>query len=186
TRRSSDLRTNSIRTKSVRTNRAGNPARRPKRAARDRDSALAVPGASPFIPRAELSSHHLDGVEMAAVDPGTRMAISTGKVDITRAAGYFMGGYGMDEPRTASGEAKQPLYARCLALWENGLPSVIVTAEVLAIPPPMHHALRDRVTALTVNGTRVASEHFVVTATHTHNGPVLVDELNPFMAYNLS
>lgn len=107
------------------------------------------------------------------------MAVSTASVDITPAVGYPMGGYGVDEPRLSDG-VNEPLTARCTILWDAGKPKVIVTADVLAFGASMHHTIRSRVTAM-----GVAWPDFVLTATHTHNGPVLIEKLDPAISYNL-
>jgi len=107
-------------------------------------------------------------------------SVSTSAVDITPPAGYPMGGYGVDTPRLATG-TNEPLKARCTILWDAGTPKVIVTADVLAFGRTMHQAIRAGVIAL-----GVASPDFVLTATHTHNGPVLIEKLNPYIAYNLT
>jgi neutral ceramidase len=108
-----------------------------------------------------------------------RMAVSTGAVDITPDAGYPMGGYGVDTPRLSTG-ANEPLMARCTILWDNGTPKVIVTADVLAFGRMLHQEIRARIVAL-----GVVSANFVLTATHTHNGPVLAETLDPLITYNL-
>ncbi len=108
------------------------------------------------------------------------MAVSTGAVDITPPDGYPMGGYGLDAPRRATG-VNEPLMARCTVLWDAGTPKVILTADVLAFGRETHQAIRSRVVALDV-----ASPDFVLTATHTHNGPVLLEKLDPFIAYNIT
>jgi neutral ceramidase len=109
----------------------------------------------------------------------TSLAVSTGAVDITPDIGYPMGGYGVDTPRVSTG-VNEPLMARCTILWDSGTPKVIVTADVLAFGRTLHQEIRARIIAL-----GVASPNFVLTATHTHNGPVLVETLDPLITYNL-
>ncbi|RDV45249.1 hypothetical protein DOE76_08290 [Leifsonia sp. ku-ls] len=100
-------------------------------------------------------------------------------VDITPDIGYPMAGYGVDSPRISQG-VNEPLTARCTVIWDSGTPNVIVTADVLAFGHTMHTDIRNRVVAL-----GVASSDFVLTATHTHNGPVLIEKLTPFAAYTI-
>jgi hypothetical protein len=115
----------------------------------------------------------------ASADAG--LAISVGKVDITPGVGQYLAGYGVDlVPRTSTGTFA-PLFARCTIIWDSGYPNVIVTADVLAFPRSMNLAIRNAVVAL-----GVSAPDFVLTATHTHNGPVLVDRLDPYLAYNLA
>ncbi len=108
------------------------------------------------------------------------MAVSTGSVDITPGSEFPMAGYGVDSPRMAQG-INEPLYARCTIFWDDGRPNVVVTADVLAFGHQTHHSIRSRVT-----GLGVRNSDFVLTATHTHNGPVLVEKLDPFIAYNIA
>jgi hypothetical protein len=118
-------------------------------------------------------------------------AVSTAKVDITPeiATNPFMGGYGSQGigQRQATG-ANSPLHARCIVLWDDGCPNVIVAADVLGFPRSMHQAIRSRVGALpAVMGTWSAPfPDFVLSATHTHNGPALIDVLEPFISYDLA
>lgn len=106
-------------------------------------------------------------------------AVSTGKIDITPGAGYPMAGYGVDTPRLSTG-TNSPLYARCTIIWDDGAPKVVVTVDVLGFRADTHQQIRAAVTA-----TGIPSEDFVLTATHTHNGPVLTEGLDPFIAYDL-
>lgn len=77
-------------------------------------------------------------------------------------------------------ETARPLYARCLVLFDNGVPNVLVTVDVLGLPRSLHQPIRSQVTAL-----GVANSDFIIAATHTHQGPVLDDRLDPIVAYNL-
>ncbi|MEU1646414.1 hypothetical protein [Micromonospora zamorensis] len=106
--------------------------------------------------------------------------LSVGKVEITPAAGTYLAGYGVDVPRKATGTAA-PLFARCTILWHAGVPHVIVTADVLGFARGLHRSIRSQVVAL-----GLASENFALTATHTHNGPVLPDKLDPFISYAMN
>lgn len=93
-----------------------------------------------------------------------------------------MGGYGASGEH-ASGRVStgvnEPLMARCTVIWDQGVPNVIVTADVLAFGPTMHRDIRAGVVQL-----GVASSDFVLTATHTHNGPALIEKLDPYISYN--
>jgi len=91
-----------------------------------------------------------------------------------------MAGYGVDTPRLSTG-VNEPLLARCTILWEANTPNVIVSVDVLGFAQALHENIRSRVVAL-----GVASSDFVLAATHTHNGPVLPDKLDPFISYNLT
>lgn len=122
----------------------------------------------------------------------TMMSVATGRVDITPsltagAPNYnpYLGGFLCgDIPRRMSSATPyaQPLYARCLVLWDSRGPKVIVSADVLAFSRPMHESIRRRVLALC---HAWQSSDFILQATHTHNGPVLVDKLHPLTSYNL-
>ncbi|MEU8387303.1 hypothetical protein [Micromonospora sp. NPDC048843] len=105
--------------------------------------------------------------------------LSVGKVEITRPAGTYLAGYGVDVPRKATGTAA-PLFARCTILWHAGVPHAIVTVDVLGFARGLHLSIRSQVVAL-----GLASESFALTATHTHNGPVLPDKLDPFISYSM-
>jgi neutral ceramidase len=136
-----------------------------------------------------IPHHYRPGAEPApsgqrtrgAMPPVTRtLSVSTGAVDITPGMGYPMGGYGVDAPRLSTG-VNEPLMARCTIYWDNGRPKVIVTADVLGFGRLMHQGIRGRVRAL-----GVSNANFVLTATHTHNGPVLPEKLDPFISYNIT
>jgi hypothetical protein len=59
-----------------------------------------------------------------------------------------------------------------------------VVADVLGFPRSMHQAIHQQVTALT---NQWAFSDFILAATHTHNGPVLVGSSpDPFISYNLT
>lgn len=106
-------------------------------------------------------------------------SVSTGTIDITPGVGYPMAGYGVDSPRLATG-TNQPLYARCTIIYDGAVPHVVVTADVLGFRRGLHQQIRTAVT-----GLGIPPEDFVLTATHTHNGPVLTEGLDPFIAYDL-
>ena len=106
-------------------------------------------------------------------------SVSTGKIDITPSVGYPMAGYGVDSPRLATG-TNRPLYARCTILYDGTVPHVVVTVDVLGFRRDTHQQIRAAVT-----GLGIPPEDFVLTATHTHNGPVLSEGLDPFIAYDL-
>jgi neutral ceramidase len=108
------------------------------------------------------------------------MAISIGKSVITPPVGTPLAGFGVDTPRLSTGN-NAPLYARCTILWDNGYPNVIVSADVLGFPRSVNQSIRTKVTAL-----GIAKSDFILTGTHTHNGGALIDELVPFIAYNVA
>lgn len=124
------------------------------------------------------SATELPSPESAAAAVPTQ--VSTGSIDITPPIGYPMAGYGTDAPRLATG-TNEPLRARCTIIWDNGYPNVILTADVLGFGPTMHQQIRSAVVAL-----GVTSSDFVLTATHTHNGPVLTEKLDPYISYNMT
>lgn len=96
----------------------------------------------------------------------------------------YEGGYGTDGTsfRQSTG-TYAPLYARCLVIWEGSSPNAIVSIDALAIARSVHQSIRAQV--LPLNSNWVSSD-FVLAATHTHNGPVLVEELDPYIAYGLN
>ncbi|MEU5906910.1 hypothetical protein ABZ780_21370 [Micromonospora sp. NPDC047467] len=105
--------------------------------------------------------------------------LSVGKVDITPAAGTYLAGYVADAPRRSAGAAAA-LFARCTIWWYAGEPHVLVSADVLGFARGLHRSIRSQVL-----GLGLTSENFALTATHTHNGPVLSDKPDPFIAYGM-
>jgi neutral ceramidase len=114
-------------------------------------------------------------------------AVSMSKVDITPtlATNPFMAGWAsLDGGRVATSSTPyRPLYARAIVLWENGLPHIIMSLDVLGLPRSMHQRIRSGILAL---GLWADTSDILIQATHTHNGPALVDQLHPYVAYGLS
>jgi hypothetical protein len=109
------------------------------------------------------------------------MAVSTGKVDITPAVGSYLAGYGTRVgPRISVGVGALPLHARCTVFWDDGWPNVLVSVDVLGIGEAMNRQIRSRLSGL------VPSQDLILTATHTHSGPVLPQRLHPQIAYDIS
>ncbi len=112
--------------------------------------------------------------------------ISTAKVDITPQPGVnpFMGGYGVQGgPREVNSDApySQPLFARCIILWDDGHPFALVSLDVLGVPRAVHLAVRSRPIQL----ASWQSSDIVLLASHTHNGPVIGRTLDPFITYDI-
>lgn len=130
----------------------------------------------------------LVGMKPVLIDPlkDKKVKISTAKIEITpnRATNPFLAGYGVDTPRQVTTDTPNtPLFIRCLILWDDGKPYVFVVADVLGFSRPLHQAIRARVLAL---HPELISSRFILHTTHTHNGPVLTEKLEPFISYNLS
>jgi hypothetical protein len=134
-------------------------------------AARPLPAGEPTIPSALVVS-----------DEEPAVAVATGITDITPSRtgspDVWLAGYGFSHP-TARGTAR-PLHARCLVLSDRGFPNVLVTLDVLGLPQSMNEAI-----GLGVEALGVARADLLVTATHTHSGPVLVDRLDPGIAYLL-
>lgn len=144
-----------------------------------------LPAAAAGISRRQfVVGGSLAALAVAVAQPAaaaTQLQVSTSKVDITPGAGYPMAGFATDYgPRRADG-VNEPLMARCIVLWDDGKPKVIVTADVLAFGRVMHKKIRTGVVAL-----GVVSADFVLNASHTHNGPVLNERLDPYIAYDIT
>lgn len=113
--------------------------------------------------------------------------IATAKVDITPRPGVnpYMAGYGVQTvPRVVTSDSPhdEPLWARCVILWENGNPHAIVSLDILGIPREIHLAVRPRLIAL----ANWASSDIVLVASHTHNSPALSGAaLDPYIAYDV-
>jgi hypothetical protein len=58
---------------------------------------------------------------------------------------------------------------------------ILLTADVLAYSRTVHQAVRAQITRL-----GIASGDFLMTATHTHSGPVLDERLDPVISYDLT
>jgi Neutral/alkaline non-lysosomal ceramidase, N-terminal len=112
------------------------------------------------------------------------LAVSSAKTDITPtlAENPYMGGFAADQPREATG-TQSPLYVRCLIFWDDGFPNAIVVADVLAFARPLHQAIHQQVLALNSDW---AYSDVILAAQHTHNGPVLPGELDPYISYNIT
>lgn len=113
--------------------------------------------------------------------------VSTAKVDITpgtAAPNPYLGGYGTDDGgrEVAGTKPFEPLYARAVVLWDSGAPNLLLAADILAFPVALHDAALARILALAGWGP----SDVVLQATHTHNGPVLVDTLDPYISYGIT
>ncbi|MGO4433731.1 hypothetical protein AB4Y88_10665 [Paenarthrobacter sp. RAF9] len=112
--------------------------------------------------------------------------VSTAQVSISPSLDVnpYMAGYGtLDGGREAtSSDPYESLWARAIVLWENGSPNLIMSVDILALPRSIHQRARQRILAL----ADWSNSDILIQSTHTHNGPVVIDTLHPFMCYGLS
>lgn len=95
------------------------------------------------------------------------MRVSTAKARIALYAGTdIMGGYGTETPRRAV-DTNADLYIRCVVFWTPD-PKVLVSIDVLGIPPTLEQAVRAGLPQLP------NPADLVLLATHTHTGPALM------------
>ena len=111
--------------------------------------------------------------------------VATAKRNITPTmdTNPYLAGYGWpDGGRTVSSSTPyQPLWCRAVIIRDNGSPNLILSGDILALPRSMHQRIRPRLLALASWGTA----DILLQSTHTHNGPVLIDTLQPYMAYGI-
>ncbi|WP_030465487.1 hypothetical protein [Lentzea aerocolonigenes] len=82
----------------------------------------------------------------------------------------WMGGYGWG-PRGNHGEIARRLRAQCLVIWDNGVPKVLVRADLISVPRDVHQFIRGTL----VDEGLVAVDDFMLVASHTHSGPLYGD-----------
>jgi len=109
--------------------------------------------------------------------PGT-YGVTVDRITITPSAvgfpNYLMSGYGYESRRAAS--VATDLTATCLAIWDGGVPHVMVSLDVLGVPPSVNTAIRARIAEI---GVALAPERLMLLASHTHNGPALRERPDP-------
>lgn len=107
---------------------------------------------------------------VAHADSGYKVGV--GSVVITPEKNIWLAGYAS---RKAPAEGKEhDLYAKALALEDPaGVRAVLVTTDLVAVSSTLAHAVADRVQ----QAYNVPRERFLITASHTHSGPVTNDRL---------
>jgi hypothetical protein len=112
------------------------------------------------------------------------MRAATARVEITPPAlgfsSYFRGGYAGLQPIT---QTSAPLYATGLLIVDSaGARSVVVSADVLAFPA----SLTVRIQGALQSRHGIPPERVLLVGTHTHTGPVLVDQPNLWTTYGIA
>lgn len=102
----------------------------------------------------------------APVMPERRWFAGAAEVDITPTGSPFLWGY-PDVPRYAEA-VHDPLLASALHLADGVSEAIFVACDLLKLPNDLVARARQRIAQV----TRVPGEHVMITATHTHSGPV--------------
>jgi hypothetical protein len=111
---------------------------------------------------------------------------AVGEVDITPVfppyPSLWMGGYGWG-PRGNHGAVARRLRAQCLVIWDDGVPKVLVRADIISVPRDVHQTIRGTL----ADEELVAFDDFLLVASHTHSGPLYGDiRPDPYVMMGLS
>ncbi|CAN5121781.1 neutral/alkaline non-lysosomal ceramidase N-terminal domain-containing protein [soil metagenome] len=98
------------------------------------------------------------------------VTVGAGRVEITPARGTPMAGY--YSTRLLEG-VLDPLYATALVFEKDGVKAAYVSLDLLTTTPAMTSESR----ALIAAKLGIPKEHVMISATHTHTGPVLSDKM---------
>jgi neutral ceramidase len=114
----------------------------------------------------------------------TTFGAATAQVEITPGAlgfpDYYRAGYGSDGPVHITGGS--PLYATGVLMVNSaGQRWVAISIDVLGIPT----ASVNRIEAAAQSQYGIPPGQLLLAGTHTHSGPVLVDQPNIFITYNI-
>lgn len=99
-----------------------------------------------------------------------KFTVGTAKLDITPGLGCHMSGYFDD--RLATG-INDPLYVKALAISDGEREIGLITLDNLYISRPVVEKAKELIQAR----TGVDSEHVLISVTHTHTGPGIIDLL---------
>lgn len=102
-----------------------------------------------------------------APSPGPLTA-GAARVELTPPVGTSMAGYSRRAGKPSTG-VHDPLYARALAVSDGDDLVLLITADLLIIPPGFHHEVVQRLNAALP--TPLGEEDVLLAATHTHSGP---------------
>ncbi|MFB9906443.1 hypothetical protein [Allokutzneria oryzae] len=96
----------------------------------------------------------------------------------------WMAGYGWDPRGNPNFTAARPLRAECVMISQaNGDPLIMVRVDLLNLPTFLSSRVRTRV----INELRLTGNaSFMMNASHTHSGPALPEEPDPYIIYGLS
>ena len=107
--------------------------------------------------------------------------VGVAKVVITPEESIWMAGYG-GRTKTSAGVLND-LYAKALALEDQqGTRLVILTTDIVAFP----RFLRDEIALSLSQNHQVTNAGFLMNCSHTHGGPVIVDDFEMDVIYPLS
>lgn len=111
---------------------------------------------------------------------------AVGEVDITPVfppyPSLWMGGYGWG-PRGNHGAVARRLRAQCLVIWDDGVPKVLMRADLISVPRDVHQVIRGTL----VDEGLIAFDDFMLVASHTHSGPLYGDiRPSPFVMMGLA
>ncbi|GAA3996205.1 hypothetical protein GCM10022247_15200 [Allokutzneria multivorans] len=110
------------------------------------------------------------------------------RTDITpgpnTARNRWMAGYGWDPRGNPNFTTARPLRAECVMIRQTtGDPLIAVRVDLLNLPTYMSRRIRARV----VNELRLTGNaSFMLQSSHTHSGPALPEEPDPYIIYGLS
>lgn len=112
--------------------------------------------------------------------------LAVSEIDYTPTAppspSLWMSGWGWD-PRGNSTQAKaRPLNMKCLVLYDDGVPNVIVSIDVISLPRMLNQRVRQVALA---EGLVQSPADLVLFASHTHSGPTLPEPPDPYVVCNL-
>jgi neutral ceramidase len=123
-----------------------------------------------------------------AANRGRQVAFeaAVSEVDITPVhppyPSLWMGGYGWG-PRGNHGAIARRLRAQCLVIWDDGVPKVLLRADLISVPRDVHQFIRGTL----VDEGLVARDDFLLVASHTHSGALYGDiRPDPYIMMNLN
>ncbi|MCL6505823.1 MAG: hypothetical protein K6T59_02260 [Bryobacteraceae bacterium] len=106
------------------------------------------------------------GCLLASIACGTELRVGAASVKITPPVGVPLAGY--YNVRLATG-VHDELYAKALVLESGGSRAALVACDLIALEQDLVEAAR----ALIEKATGIPGEHVMISATHTHTGPLL-------------
>ena len=145
----------------------------------------AMRGGVAFATTAVLTSWGSGATAGAATTAPLAMSVMT--LDVTPEAppspSLWMAGYGwVPRGNSVPPAIARPLRAHCAVIYDNGVPNILLRADVVSFPRSVHQQIR---TAVVQAGLVQNSSDFMLAASHTHSGAFIGDRPDPYILMNL-